>query len=94
MLDRWGKRRLAYEIAKKQYGYYVYIRFEAEGSMVEALEKDFRIDDAILRYLVLIVPKTIANAEAEMPEKAFDASDKEPVEVAEEETKSDETAAS
>lgn len=63
LIDRWGKRRLAYEIGKKQYGYYVYIRFEAEGTVVEALEKDFKLDDNILRYLVLRVPKVVINEE-------------------------------
>ncbi len=97
LIDRWGKRRLVYEIAKKQYGYYVYVRFEAEGTIVEALEKDFRIDDTILRYLVLVVPKVVVNAEAEMPEKAVDATEEEsaeaPVEAVktEDKTESDET---
>ncbi|NQT24529.1 30S ribosomal protein S6 [candidate division KSB1 bacterium] len=63
LIDRWGKRRLAYEIAKKQYGYYVYVRFEAEGTVVEALEKDFKLDDLILRYLVLRVPTIVIKEE-------------------------------
>jgi small subunit ribosomal protein S6 len=63
LIDRWGKRRLAYEIAKKQYGYYVYARFEAEGTVVAALEKDFKLDDTILRYLVLRIPKVVIKDE-------------------------------
>jgi len=65
LIDRWGKRRLAYEIAKKQYGYYVYVRFEAEGTVVEALEKDFKLDDLILRYHVLRVPTIVIKEEPE-----------------------------
>jgi len=56
-VDRWGKRRLAYEIAKKQYGYYVYIRFEAEGSFVKELEREFKLDSSILRYFTVLVSK-------------------------------------
>lgn len=63
LVDRWGKRRLAYEIAKKQYGYYVYIRFEAEGAVVGALEREFKLDDLILRYLVLRVPTSMIKEE-------------------------------
>lgn len=63
LIDRWGKRRLAYEIAKKQYGYYVYIRYEAEGTVVDALEKDFKLDETILRYLVLRVPTIVIKDE-------------------------------
>jgi len=56
-LDRWGKHRLAYEIAKKQYGYYVYVRFETKGSTIRELEREFKLDDSILRYLTVLVPK-------------------------------------
>ena len=63
LLDRWGKRRLAYEVAKKQYGYYVYIRFEAEGAFILELEREYKLDDAILRYLTVLVPKVVLNKE-------------------------------
>jgi len=56
-INRWGKRRLAYEIKKKQYGYYVYIRFEAEGALIQELERGFQLDESILRYLSVLVPK-------------------------------------
>lgn len=56
-LDRWGKRRLAYEIAKKQYGFYVYIRFESEGKLCSELERLYKLDDAVLRHLTVLVPK-------------------------------------
>ena len=59
LIDRWGKRRLAYEIAKKQYGYYVYVRFEADGSFVREFERELRLDDSILRYLTVLVPKLV-----------------------------------
>ncbi len=84
LIDRWGKRRLAYEIAKKQYGYYVYARFEAEGTVVAALEKDFKLDDTILRYLVLRIPKVVIKDELtkktlRKPESDEDQKDKEGV---------------
>jgi small subunit ribosomal protein S6 len=53
----WGKRRLTYEINKRQYGYYVVFNFEAPGSVVEALEKFFRMNQNILRYLTIHFPK-------------------------------------
>ncbi len=62
-VDRWGKHRLAYEIAKKQYGYYVYIRFEAAASIIRDLERELKLDDSILRYLTIRVPKTALQKE-------------------------------
>jgi small subunit ribosomal protein S6 len=57
--DHWGKKRLAYEINKKQYGYYVEIEYEAESTqnIPKLLEDDFRLNDRILRYLTYIVSK-------------------------------------
>lgn len=63
-IDRWGKRRLAYAIKRKQYGYYVCLRFEAEGSFIEKLGKEFKHDDTILRHLTLLIPKALLQEEA------------------------------
>ncbi len=49
--ERWGKRRLAYEIQKKQYGFYGSIEFEGEGDVVRELENEYNFNDKVLRYL-------------------------------------------
>jgi small subunit ribosomal protein S6 len=64
-IDRWGKRRLAYEIAKKQYGYYVYIRFQYEGALIKELEREYKLDESIIRYLTVLIPKIILKNESE-----------------------------
>jgi small subunit ribosomal protein S6 len=50
-VEKWGKRRLAYEIQKKQYGFYVAIEFEGEGPIPNSLEREYNFNDKILRYL-------------------------------------------
>ncbi len=50
-IDKWGKRRLAYEIQKKQYGFYVALEFEAEGNLPVVLQNEYNYNDKILRYL-------------------------------------------
>lgn len=52
-IERWGKKRLAYEIKKRQYGYYVYIRFSGLPTIVKPLEREFRLNESILRYLTI-----------------------------------------
>jgi small subunit ribosomal protein S6 len=76
-VDRWGKRRLAYEIAKKQYGYYVYVRFEAEGSFIKEFERELKLDDSILRFLTVIVPKAVLKDEVLKKSKTGERSSKE-----------------
>lgn len=56
-VERWGKRRLAYEIKKRQYGYYVLILFDGPPSMIRPLEREYRLNESLLRYKTLLVPK-------------------------------------
>ena len=52
--ERMGKRRLAYEISKKQHGYYIYILFDsANPAIISELEREFRFNEGILRYLTV-----------------------------------------
>lgn len=50
-VDTWGKRRLAYEIQKKQYGVYVSIEFEEKGSAPAVLDNEYNYNDKVLRFL-------------------------------------------
>ncbi len=52
-LDRWGMKKLAYEIKKEIQGYYVYVNYAAPGTTIEELERIFRIDDRLLRFLTV-----------------------------------------
>lgn len=62
-VDRWGKRRLAYEIAKKQYGFYVYIQYEADGAFNKELERQYSLDEKVIRHLTIFLPKKWLEAE-------------------------------
>lgn len=52
-LDRWGKKRLAYEIKKRQYGYYVEFLFDAPNNLISVLDREYGLDENILRYLTI-----------------------------------------
>ncbi|MCG8607130.1 30S ribosomal protein S6 [bacterium] len=53
-LEEWGRRRLAYEINRKQYGNYVHILFSGPSALPELLEREYRLEESILRYLTVI----------------------------------------
>ena len=61
-LERIGLRRLAYAIKKEVQGDYVYINFAAPGEAVAEMERIFRIDDRVLRYLTIKLGDTIDEA--------------------------------
>ena len=52
-VDTWGKRRLAYEIDDLNEGYYVLVEFTALPEFPAELNRQFKITDGILRYLVI-----------------------------------------
>ena len=52
-VDEWGKRRLAYAINYKTEGYYVLMYMSAPSDLPRELERNFKINDAILRYMVI-----------------------------------------
>ena len=49
--EEWGLRKLAYPIAKKSTGYYVFLEFKADPSVINTLEVNFRRDEKVLRFL-------------------------------------------
>jgi len=52
-IDEWGKRRLAYAIDYKTEGYYVLMYITAPAELPRELERNFKINENILRYLVI-----------------------------------------
>ena len=52
-VDIWGKRRLAYEIRKKSEGIYAVINLTAEPAAVKELDRQFTINEAIMRTKVI-----------------------------------------
>lgn len=61
-IDRWGIKKLAYEIKKEVQGYYVLINFAAHGTTINEIERIFRIDDNVLRYLTIKLAEAIDEA--------------------------------
>ena len=51
--NHWGVRRLAYEIEHETRGNYMLLKFRAPGSACAELDKFLRLDDQILRHLVV-----------------------------------------
>ena len=50
-VDEWGKRKLAYPIQKKTTGFYEFIEFDAEPTVIAKLEVNFRRDERVIRFL-------------------------------------------
>lgn len=51
--EKWGVRRLAYEINKKRQGFYVLMKFMADPSSIQDVESSFELDQNILRHIIV-----------------------------------------
>lgn len=50
----WGRRTLAYPIRGKEVGYYVVVRFETDPAQLPELERLIKLDDSVLRHLLVV----------------------------------------
>ena len=61
-IDRWGKRRFAFELDRQGEGYYVVVEFSAEPSAQVELERQLTLADEVIRFKVTVRPKKKAQA--------------------------------
>lgn len=57
-MDKWGRKRLAYPIQKKNNGFYVYMRYEAPTNLQPLLERFFHLEENIIRHLTIELSKS------------------------------------
>lgn len=56
-IENWGRKRLAYPVAKSKIGYYAIFRFDAPVDIVAKLERAYTLDEQILRFVTLKLSK-------------------------------------
>ena len=84
--DNWGKRKLAYSIAKQDFAVYVFYTVDMPAENVGKVEQTFNITDEIIRFLITRPDlKAAAKAEALKAEKAAKAAERGDKEVADNE---------
>jgi len=55
-IDRWGRKRLAYEIARHQEGYYLLLDISAEPSSLKEIDRILSLADEVLRFKAVVKP--------------------------------------
>jgi small subunit ribosomal protein S6 len=71
-IERWGRRKLAYEIEKVTTGYYTSIHFNAPSGTIAKLDRHYQLDEQIMRWLTLVMPETNIRARAQMKKRVED----------------------
>ena len=61
-LEKWGRRRLAYAIKKKNNGFYVLYEFKAPGDIVAKLERQYLLNENVIRFMTIELNKKALKA--------------------------------
>lgn len=69
-MERWGRRKLAYEIGKETQGFYVSAHFHAPGAIITKLERMYDLDENIIRWLTLVTPESAIKGRIAMKKRA------------------------
>ena len=57
--DDWGTKKLAYDIKKKNRGHYVRFDFCGDGALIQEMERFFRIDDKVMKFMTVLLDDNI-----------------------------------
>jgi len=68
-LEDWGRRQLAYSIQKLHKAHYVLMNIECDGETLSELEHSFKFSDAVLRHLIVRMPKAVSAPSPMMKEE-------------------------
>ena len=91
-VDHWGNRQLAYPLARQKAGYYVVAQFTAAAEALPEFERLLRLDDEVLRYLLVLNEGEPTNGMSILAEVTKPVSDKDDDDDDDEEEEDDDDA--
>ncbi len=71
-LENWGRKKLAYEVKRERKGTYAYFYFRSKGDVTSELERSYRLEDSVMKFLTVRLEKEIVApviTEAREPER-------------------------
>jgi small subunit ribosomal protein S6 len=74
-VNHWGKRTLSYPIRRHQVGYYVVTQFDTEPTLLPEFERAIKLDDSVIRFLVVQLDAPLQALPAEAAVGASDEED-------------------
>lgn len=58
-VERWGLRRLAYRVQRREEGFYVLVQFSAGSRAVREIERRLRVDERVLKFLTVRIDEKL-----------------------------------
>ncbi len=75
-MERWGRRKLAYQIGKETQGAYVSAHFTSAGDLITKLERMYSLDENIIRFLTLVMPESAIKGRIAMKKREVELASK------------------
>jgi len=66
-VQRWGKKKLAYNIKKRRDGTYVHVKHKRPAPLISEMDRRFRLNESVLRHLTVLAPKESPRVAEEAP---------------------------
>ncbi|MBI3600405.1 MAG: 30S ribosomal protein S6 [Nitrospinae bacterium] len=63
-VEKWGKKKLAYLIKKNRFGVYILVRFESEPALISNLQRNYKLNEDIIRYMTVLYREIVKKAPA------------------------------
>ena len=58
-VEAWGRRRLAYPVAKQKKGVYVYVKYVGKGGLVQEIERNLKLQDSVLKFQTVLLEEEV-----------------------------------
>ena len=62
-VEAWGRRKLAYPVAKHKKGVYVYVKYAGKGGLVSELERNLKLLDTVLKFQTVLTREDVDTAQ-------------------------------
>ena len=69
-VEKWGKKRLTYNIRKHEEGYYVLLVIEGPGALIKEVERRIRVTDGVVKFITVRVDEDLRKAESRKARRA------------------------
>ncbi len=70
-VEKWGKKRLAYDVGRHREGSYVLLVVEGSGGLIREAERRLKVTDGIIRWLTVRVDEELRKAERRKAKRAL-----------------------
>ncbi len=70
-VEKWGKKRLAYDVRRHREGSYVLLVAEGGGGLIKEVERRLKVTDGIIRFLTVRVDEELRKAERRKAQRSL-----------------------